>query len=240
MDGRDKVVLPQKFRFFKTVQVLEIKTVIGLLLTLFWSFLFYRLTREVWEKETLSFDVSVSEYVYKLRTSELDVFLKFITNFGGIYLVFFTIAIVSALAIKKQYLKAVWFSLPIEISFIINLILKQVVGRSRPTISQIITETDFSFPSGHSSASVIFYSMLVALIFKLTKNLTIRILSTFFFAILVLLILFSRLYLGVHYLTDIIGGAVQSLIVILLFWNISRFHKKKPFDSPINNTGGKA
>ena len=199
------------------------KTFLSLGLALFWSIIFFVLTREVLEKETMTLDLTISQYIYNLRTPYFDQFWTIITDFGGTYLIFLSFIITIYLVTKRRYRQLIWFIIPLFVSLSVNIILKTFIGRSRPTISQIITETDFSFPSGHSSGSMVFWAMLTCLIFGLTSNKLIRITSCIMASIIIISIGFSRVYLGVHYPSDIIGGWIQSLVILSLFYRISNF-----------------
>ena len=137
------------------------KTTLSVIGAIFWIAIFYKLTREVIEKETLNFDINLAKYIYNLRTPFLNGFFSFITEFGGSYLIIFTIIITAILLSKKYYTQAIYFVLPIGVSFVLNLIFKNLIARPRPYISQLLVEKDFSFPSGHSSGATIFYLSLI-------------------------------------------------------------------------------
>ena len=207
--------------------IINNKTFLSLGLALFWSVIFFVITRQVLAKETMTLDLAISQYIYNLRTPYFDQFWRIITDFGGIYLIFLSLIITIYLVTKRHYQQLIWFIIPLFVSLSVNIILKSLIGRSRPTISQIITETDFSFPSGHSSSSLVFWAMLTCLIFGITNNKIIRITSCIMASIIIVGVGLSRVYLGVHYPSDIIGGWIQSLVILSLFWNINHFKQQK-------------
>ena len=105
---------------------------------------------------------------------------------------------------------------------IINYGVKQVFRRERPNILSLVDISGFSFPSGHSMVSSSFYGFLVYLIYKYCKSKW----RYFGIAILTFLILFigiSRIYLGVHYASDVIGGFALGLVWLSVFVSIVEY-----------------
>lgn len=102
----------------------------------------------------------------------------------------------------------------ISLIFIIHLVLtslligtlKYIIKRERPNIFRIVNEKGYSYPSGHTLCAVSFYGFIIFLICISLLAMPIKIITIFILAILILMIGFSRIYLGVHYFSDIIGG----------------------------------
>ena len=87
------------------------------------------------------------------------------------------------------------------------LVIKETVERARPErMYQAYAETGFSFPSGHATLAAAFYGFLIYLLWRMMPAGFARTASVSALALLIALISFSRLYLGVHYLSDVIGG----------------------------------
>ena len=105
-------------------------------------------------------------------------------------------------------------------SSIINKILKAIFVRPRPNVLRLIKQGGYSFPSGHAMASMTFYGFLIYLIIKSNINKNIKILLTSLLTILILLIGISRIYLGVHYASDILAGYLVSIIYLILFTSV--------------------
>ena len=110
----------------------------------------------------------------------------------------------------------------------LNFILKNAFARERPDILRLINETNYSFPSGHAMNNAALYTMLTILTFKYIKSKPKIITLTTIFVYLVLAIGFSRLYLGVHYAGDVIGGWLLGFLVALVvyYWWSARVTKK--------------
>ena len=98
-----------------------------------------------------------------------------------------------------------------------NFILKQIVRRIRPEHLMIIEETGFSFPSGHAMMTFAFFALAIHFVWKTIGNKALKIILTSLFSAIILGIGFSRIYLGVHYLTDIIAGFLISFVIVIIF-----------------------
>ena len=85
----------------------------------------------------------------------------------------------------------------------------------------MVSETGYSFPSGHSITSMVFYGYLIYLIYKYVDNKKIKIPLIIVLAILIPLIGLSRIYLGVHYTSDVLCGFLLGWIYLIIFISIS-------------------
>ena len=116
---------------------------------------------------------------------------------------------------EKKYSKFIILNL--VLSFLANRVLKFIFRRPRPERIQILAEKGYSFPSGHAMVSFAYYGFLIYLIYKNIKNKKIKFSLIIFLSILILFIGVSRIYLGVHYVTDVLGGFVFGFIYLMLF-----------------------
>lgn len=118
-----------------------------------------------------------------------------------------TLLIVILLAIRRYFVAALWFGTTLLLSAaILNPLLKQLIGRPRPTIDRLINESGYSFPSGHAIAATVFYGMIATLSSIYLRKLYQKVLIELAAMSLIFMIMLSRVYLGVHYPTDVIGG----------------------------------
>ncbi len=135
----------------------------------------------------------------------LTLAMKGITHLGGpIPIIVF--CLILFIIPKARSSIALPVSMAVIASSIFNIILKHIFGRSRPDILQLISETGYSFPSGHAMNNAALYTMLVLLIWRYVKNTPLKIILSFLCAALTALIGYSRIYLGVHYAGDVLGG----------------------------------
>ena len=132
------------------------------------------------------------------------------------------------LLVKKTRFKVgITTSVTVSVAYIVNIILKNIFERQRPTINQIVEETGYSFPSGHSMVNAALYTMLILIIHRNIENKKIKRLLIFICMLVPILVGFSRIYLGVHYLTDVLVGLlIGSLIAILIDIVVERIYDK--------------
>lgn len=128
------------------------------------------------------------------------------------------ITLILIIAIKNKKIK-IAIALNIIIEPILNTTLKNIFVRPRPIDYRLIEETGYSFPSGHSMASMAFYGLLIYLIYKNVKNKYLKWTLILVLSVLIILIGFSRIYLGVHYTSDVLGGFLISLSYLIIYTN---------------------
>ena len=177
---------------------------------------FLALAEDVFHKEIMNGDIIGYEIISKFLISDfVTPIAKFITNFGGaIFLIVLTIVLF--IVIKNKKIGASIFS-NLVIVTILNQLLKGILQRPRPTEYRIIEETGYSFPSGHSMISMAFYGYLIYLIYKYVKNKYIKWISIVVLSLLICAIGISRIYLGVHYTSDVLGGFLISISYLVIF-----------------------
>lgn len=106
------------------------------------------------------------------------------------------------------------------LSVIFNNIFKLIFRRNRPLIIALITESGYSYPSGHAMISILFFGTISYVISN--SNIKYNKIIRWSLAIFIILIGISRIYLGVHYASDIIGGYLLGMIIILIEINIKK------------------
>ena len=104
----------------------------------------------------------------------------------------------------------------------INLVLKEIVQRPRPDESlRLVSEAGYSFPSGHSMVSMAFYGLLLWMVWNYEQDRFVKWMCSAGFAVLILLVGISRIYLGVHYASDVIAGFCVSLIWLAVYTKVA-------------------
>lgn len=177
---------------------------------------FFKLAEDVFSKEILQADVIGYELISSFLISDVATpIAKLITNFGGA-LVLIGTTVILVISIKNR---RIGLSIIANLGIVtgLNIVLKQIVQRPRPTEYRIINETGYSFPSGHSMVSMAFYGFLIYLIYKYVKNQYLKIGLITFLSILIISIGISRIYLGVHYTSDVMAGFCISVSYLVLY-----------------------
>ena len=177
---------------------------------------FLALAEDVFNKEIMNGDIIGYKMISTFLISDFATpIAKFITNFGGaIFIIALTALLVIAIKNKKIGL-SIFTNL--VIITVLNQLLKRILQRPRPTEYRIIQETGYSFPSGHSMISMAFYGYLIYLIYRYVKNKYIKWISISLLSILICLIGISRIYLGVHYTSDVLGGFLISISYLVIY-----------------------
>lgn len=163
-----------------------------------------------------TFDYQVFDFIkHYLMNDFLTACFKIITFLGS------AICLILFILLAIVFLRNKWIGVTLGVnSFLaalLNLLLKNIFMISRPEGFSIIQETGYSYPSGHAMASFVFYGFLIYLIGKKMKKSVGWNILILGLGLMVLLIGFSRIYLGVHHFSDIIGGYLMSFSYLLLY-----------------------
>ena len=174
--------------------------------------IFVYLMQAVWGSHVLPIDTSITKHFISDTFTPI---LKVITQFGGTILMIVW-AIASLVLITNKRIAVSVVSNLVLIA-LLNNILKLIVHRARPTGFRLIEETGYSFPSGHSMVSMAFYGYLIYLIYKNVRNTKLRWTLMIGFGLLIFIIGMSRIYLGVHYTSDVFAGFLFSLGYLIVY-----------------------
>ena len=177
---------------------------------------FFSLAEDVFNKEIMNGDIVGYKLVSTFLISDFATpIAKFITNFGGA-IILIILAPMLFIFIKNKKI-GISVILNLAIITVLNQLLKRIVQRPRPTEFRIVEESGYSFPSGHSMVSMAFYGYLIYLIYKHVKNKYLKWISIILLSILICSIGISRIYLGVHYTSDVLGGFFISISYLIIY-----------------------
>ncbi len=177
-------------------------------------------------KSLLSFDKTIQTFSSTLHSPTLDQTMLSVTKIGNTYesLLIYIVLGLFLISKKKKGLFYL-FTIITAIGTILPEIIKNLTERARP-LSNLLIETGYSFPSGHATISTIFIISSIIIISSLIKNRLYKYLYSTISICIFSLVIFSRLYLSVHWFSDVLGGILLGLICYMLT-SISCCQKKE-------------
>lgn len=171
--------------------------------------------------DSLVIDTKVYSFISdNIMSDGITSVLKVITELGGV--AFIVLAGVLIFMFCKKIRWFVTFDL-VGVT-LINQVIKHIVRRPRPNVLRLVEEDGYSFPSGHSMVSMAFYGIIIYLVYKNVTNKYLKWTLITLLSLLILSIGFSRIYVGVHYFTDVVGGFLLGLAYLIIYINI--YNKK--------------
>ncbi|MEK7611135.1 MAG: phosphatase PAP2 family protein [Patescibacteria group bacterium] len=226
-------------RFFSLVnktpltRMLFIEISAGLIVNIAVLLLFLFLTQDVLEKETRSFDLAASNFIYALRTPALTVIMSTVTNLAAIPSGFALSLLVVLLLLKHHKKESLVFSLALVFGGALNYYLKIFFKLPRPDLSPLVVLGDFTYPSGHAMNNLVLYGLLTYYAFHFTKSKALSMVAGGLASGWILLIGLSRVYLGAHYPSDVLAGYLAGfwwlLTVLLIDKTISLSKEARKF-----------
>src|SRR5688500_5773357 len=175
---------------------------------------FVELTDELAENELQGVDKSVSELIISFRCDSLTQYFTFVTHLGDRHAyIILTILLAAYYLFKHRSWKFILqTTLVLLLATLSNILLKQVINRARPSLEHLVVVNTLSYPSGHAMSAMAFYGFLVYLCLRYRMRRWVRYLFITTLVLLILSIGVSRIYLGVHYPTDVAAGFIGGLI----------------------------
>jgi membrane-associated phospholipid phosphatase len=199
---------------------------------------FAALVGEVHEKEVFAFDAPVLNMLHAMATPTLDRFFVLMSNLGYLWgVVPLDVIILLWLASHRRFRDGLFFGLSVIGSLVLNLAAKNYFARVRPDLWLSLTpETTYSFPSGHAMGSATLGMALILLCWPTRWRWPVTIAALAF----VLLVGVSRIYLGVHYPSDILAGWTAAIAWVFGMHELvaRKAPQPPPSAAPIKNTVG--
>ncbi|TDQ40475.1 phosphatase PAP2 family protein [Aureibacillus halotolerans] len=175
---------------------------------------FITIAEDILEKERFAFDVIVNGWVEQVNTPAVTNGMAWITELGSIwFLTVLSIGVVIIMIRKKEsWFSIILFCITVGGGGLLNTLLKQIFQRERPSLLETVDGIGYSFPSGHTMGSCIAYGMIAYILSRYVTSKRKQFLLLVSALVLSLLIGLSRIFLGVHYPTDILAGFAAGLI----------------------------
>ena len=175
---------------------------------------------------TAAFDDPVREWFYSLRRPAITGTAIAVTTLANKYVII-GLCLLLLIIPRTRMTFGIPLSVGALVTMLVNSLVKHLVQRPRPDVMHLVTEHGFSFPSGHSITSMFFYGFAIWLVWRYVNNQTARRVLTILLAIPMLLVGPTRIYLGVHYPTDVLGAWCLGFAAIILFVELVCVYDKK-------------
>lgn len=179
--------------------------------------LFIELT-ETLKTDTLArYDTAITDYVISFRNPQLTQYFVAMTKLGDVngYLVVLGIFIVLSWFVLKRWKFVLQAAMVLALATFSNMALKRFIDRARPGIEHMVSVKTLSYPSGHAMSAMAFFGFLIYLVSNLKINRFLKVLIIIVLIIIILSIGLSRIYLGVHFPSDIAGGYIAGFIWVV-------------------------
>ena len=160
------------------------------------------------------FDDKIYQFIIGFQNETLTSIMKVITSLAN-PLTIVSLCLISLLSLIWKYKASIYLIIITIISTVFNFLTKNIVLRSRPNHLRLIEETGYSFPSGHAMGSIAFYGFIIYLLSKSKINKNLKIFLSVIIGLTIFLIGISRIYVGVHYPSDVIGGFLLGYIILI-------------------------
>ncbi len=170
-------------------------------------------------------DINIYSALFKMITP-INTYIMIGISFLGSAKALIAITIILLLLLKNKR-NSKYITINLTFVFLMNRLIKYIVKRPRPQELALVIENGYSFPSAHSMVSFAFYGFIIYLIMRSNVGKKNKIVITALLSLIVVLIGISRVYLGVHYATDVLGGFLIGLIYLVIF--IKFVYKKNLF-----------
>lgn len=160
------------------------------------------------------FDDKIYQFIISFQNDTLTNIMKVITSLAN-PLTIVSLCLISLLSLIWKYKASIYLIIVTIITTLFNFLTKNIVLRTRPNHLRLIEETGYSFPSGHAMGSIAFYGFIIFLLSKSKINKNLKIFLSVIIGLTIFLIGISRIYIGVHYPSDIIGGFLLGYIILI-------------------------
>jgi undecaprenyl-diphosphatase len=192
----------ERLRIFKYSMIIWMGISISAIL------IFTKLAEDLAGIKLNNLDFPITKNILGLRTPIITKTMKLITSVGSAETIIFVLFLVIYVLYRLK--KNIWYSFMVMTSALGGLLLeaalKWAFQRPRPNVSHLVGASGYSFPSGHATIAVAFYGFLAYLLWLYFHKTKLRYLTTVSLVIIIILIGISRIYLGVHYPSDVLAG----------------------------------
>jgi membrane-associated phospholipid phosphatase len=187
---------------------------LGALLLVVAAWIFGSIAEDVVSSDRLTvLDSEVAQWLHRHATAALTRAMLVVTNLHSTIAVgIYASAVALLLAMRRQWRRLTLVVAAVGGGLAVNVLMKLAFHRARPVFDDpLLTLSTYSFPSGHVAGSTILYGLVVAWVFTRTRSALRRASAIAAAALLIVLVAFSRMYLGVHYLSDVCAAFAEGV-----------------------------
>jgi membrane-associated phospholipid phosphatase len=233
--GRPRRRFERGIRFlqnrFSSEGYLGLHLTIGLVIIILGGWIFADIAEDMRPNESLfAFDQQVTNWFHSHASHRLTTTARVVTTFGSVG--FISVAsVVCALFLLRQraWDRLLALGLTMIGGSALNIILKHLFHRQRPILENpLVTLSSFGFPSGHTMGSTLFYGFLALLAVHSLKRWWPRVVAVLAAVVIIAAVGLSRIYLGAHYLTDVLAAIAASVVWLALCWTAVETFRKRP------------
>jgi len=211
-----------------SLALLSVELIVVFVLFILALIIFTVVAYGVFKLQYQQFDFAVFDKISGIVGPRMTSFIRTVTFFGNhMFLIPANLLlVVYFLFIKKHR----WYSIKVPVvalgGVLLMFLLKEIFNRPRPLIPLLEPVKGLSFPSGHAMMSASFYGLLIFLVWENVRNRVLKWGLTIFLILFILLIGFSRIYLRLHYFSDVVAGFAAGIIWLTLsLWTVRRFER---------------
>jgi len=204
---------------------------VGLVLILLAGITFGEIAEDVVEGDTITLvDVQLAHWFRARAEVPFTQAMLFITHWNGITGTSVMTALLAAwFAYRKAYYWLIVLVAAVPGGMLLNVVLKHIFRRQRPSLDDpLLTLSTYSFPSGHTVAATLFYGVLACYLWRRVRAWPRRLLIVLGACAMVALVALSRMYLGVHYLSDVMAASMEGAAwLTVCVTAVSTLHRRR-------------
>ncbi|PVY43057.1 phosphatase PAP2 family protein [Pontibacter virosus] len=226
-------------RLLKLLALLSAEAVLVALTFFACLLVFGYMTREVFIQQDTDLDYAMFRYAATHRSAEMTRLMRFFSFFASADYLLVAPALIVLVMSWFQHLR--WYALKVLViaftSTMLNQLLKRLFERPRP-VTAMLEQSGLSFPSGHAMIGGSFYGLLIYIVWREVKHPLWRLCWVTLLTVLLLLIGYSRIYLNVHYATDVLAGYAMGILWLLVaIWLMKKIERW--YFGRLENLGGR-
>ena len=163
-------------------------------------------------------DEEIARWLRARADPPLTAWMLIVTHLHSTFAVTVYAALVAAyLALQRRWRRFVAVVACVGGGLVLNVLMKHAFRRARPVLDEpLLTLETFSFPSGHVAGTTLLYGLALVFVFQRTRSAPPRVLAALGVGLAIALVAFTRLYLGVHFLSDVVAGFLEAVVWLTL------------------------